>query len=152
MDTGTNVKRLVKIDELIKRGLGDEVIIIKSIYLELADNLKQVKELISQVRFEDITKNSSEKILKPSRDAINSFISGLAPLERLEGRFYNISEQAVSMKKKLEEMKNTLGVYGSAKKAAIDFENNIIYEFKVTIQREFEQDIEFNKKLDSELS
>ena len=46
MDTKTNISRLSKIDELILKGLSEEVIIIKSIYSELEEGLKQVKTVL----------------------------------------------------------------------------------------------------------
>ena len=146
MDTGTNVKRLMQIDSLLKKGLSDEVMIMKSIYLELIDGLKQIKESIAPIDFQE------EKQTAGISRAIDAFIKEMAPLERLNARFYDIKESSQELKEKLQAFKNTLGVYNSAKKAMIDFDNNIVYEFKVTIQRKFEQDIAFNKKVEDSLS
>jgi len=146
MDTGTNVKRLMQIDSLLKKGLSDEVMIMKSIYLELIDGLKQIKESIAPINFEE------EKEADTIKRAIDAFIKELIPLEGLDARFFDIKESAQALKAKLETYKNTLGIYNSSEKAMIDFDNNIVFEFKVTIQRKFEQDIEFNKKVENSLS
>ncbi|MEE9525479.1 MAG: hypothetical protein V3V78_02625, partial [Candidatus Woesearchaeota archaeon] len=101
MDTGTNVKRLMQIDSLLKKGLADEVVIMKSIYLELIEGLKQIKGAIAPVDF--TTKEGVEHI----KNAIDAFVPELAPLEKLDARFHNIKENAAALKIKLENFKNT---------------------------------------------
>ena len=152
MAIGANVEKLIKIDEMIAKGLEDEIVSIKEIYIELINGLRRLKDIISKTRFEGVAKESLGEMLAPARKEMGSFLADIAQLEKLAGRrFAKIRKHTNFLRKELEKLKDTLDVYGSAEKAATDFENNIIYEFKVTIQKDFEEDIEFNKRIEEAL-
>ena len=151
MSIGSEASRLMKIDELIKGGLEDEIQAMKAIYGELAEGLKKIKGTLGQTTFDKIGEGNAEEILKPAQEAIEAFSDELSPLDSLDNRFASIKEHAITLKQKLEEFKNTLSVYGSSEKAMIDFNNHVLYQFKVTIERDFEQDIDFNKRIEEQL-
>ncbi len=152
MGIESDVKKLIKIDAILKQGLEDEVAAMKEIYVELTSGLKQMKEIISQINFDQIKEESAEAVLNPAKQAIDSFIVELSPLEELDARFNNVKEHTTALKKSLEGFKNTLAVYGSSEKAVIDFDSNVVYAFKTTILRDFQQDIDFNKRIEEALS
>ncbi|MBW2995742.1 hypothetical protein KY332_00415 [Candidatus Woesearchaeota archaeon] len=146
MDTATNVKRLMKIDSLIKKGLSDEIVIMQSIYLELAHSLKLIKEAIVPADFKN------PKGTAHIKSAVNAFISEISSFNSLQGRFYDVKERAAELREKLEQYRDNLDVYANSKEAGKEFDNNIVYDFKVKIRRRFEQDIEFNKQVEQSLS
>ena len=90
MEIESDVKKLTKIDAILKQGLEDEVAAMKEIYVELTSGLKQIKELISQINFDQIKEESAEAVLNPAKQAIAYFIAELSPLEELDARFSNV--------------------------------------------------------------
>ncbi len=146
--TKRNVKKLMNLDSIIKERLDDEITVIKDLYLELIEGLKRIRGSISQA---DLSESSEENIV-PIQNTISGFINELEPLEELDKRFKDIKKHAVSIKNKLNTLKESLNVYGATKKALIDFDNNILYEFKTTIQRDFKEDIEYNKRIEKMLA
>ena len=151
MGIGSNVKKLMKIDDLIKGRLKDEIEVMKDISIELLRGLKSIKDVIAKTNFRNLTKESSGEILGDARREVDSFVSHLSALEKLDERFEVIKRHAEFLKTNLEEFKDTLDVYGDSKKAVIDFENNVLYQLKVTVLRDFEEDIDFNKRVEKAL-
>lgn len=151
MDIGSNVNQVVKIDDIIKKGLEDEVNAMKNIYSEIIAGIKELQKIITETKFKEITDAEGKDVVKPAKESINRFIADLAPLENLDARFTKLKEHTALLKNNLEEFKKTLHVYGSGEKAVIDFNNNIAYVFKTTILRDFEQDIDFNKRIEETL-
>ena len=151
MGIRSDVERLMKIDELVKEGLEDEVAVMKDISIELMNGLKGIRDVVSQTNFRNLTKESSGEILGNARRAIDSFVASLSALEGLDDRFEPIKRHSEFLRVNLEEFKNTLDVYGNSKKAVVDFENNVLYQFKITVLRDFEEDIGFNKRVEKAL-
>ena len=146
-----NVEKLVKIDDAIKEDVKSEIEVINEINAELADGLKRLKDMIALTRFKELTRYNAEEILGSSKEAISAFISKINLLERLNGRFSRAKEHARVLRNRLATIRDTLNVYNSAEKAVIDFENDIMYEFEVTVKRDFEENIEFNKRIEKDL-
>lgn len=140
----SDTKKLMKIDEIIKQKLEDENEVMKKVYEEIVLGLKQLREFISQL---DINQGFDE-----ANKMIASFIEDLSPLLELGSRFENLSEHAKFLGDKLNEFSKSLTVYGTAEKATMDFNNNIVYQFKVVLLRDLSHDIEFNKKIEEMLS
>lgn len=147
MAIDADAARLMKLDELIKGGLEDEIAVMKSIYTQLVEGLKVVKEVVAKTDFHNATDDTLNRV----RQTIDLFTAELDKLEPLDARFASIKEHAISLKERLTEFRNTLSTYNSAEKAIIDMNNNVIYDFKVKLVRDFEQDIEFNKKIEKAL-
>ena len=147
MGIDADAARLMKLDELIKGGLEDEIAVMKNIYTQLMEGLKVVKNTVAKTDFH----NATDDILNNVRNTIDLFTSELDKLEPLDARFIGIKEHAISLKARLTEFRNTLSTYNSAEKAIIDMNNNVIYDFKVKLVRDFEQDIEFNKRIERAL-
>ncbi|MBD3354898.1 hypothetical protein GF361_02845 [Candidatus Woesearchaeota archaeon] len=145
--TKRNVKKLMNLDSIIKERLNDEITVMKELYLELMEGLKRVRDSISQA---DLS-GSDEKNLESIKNTIGGFIDELAPLEQLDERFKDIKKHSIDLKNKLKTLRDSLNVYGTTKKALIDFDNNILYEFKTTIQRDFKEDIDYNKRIEKML-
>jgi len=153
MGIGSSVDKLVKIEKVFKKGLDEEIKFLEDIHAEIITGLKQARAVISQTRFESLSDENKDNTLDLANQAIVSFSSSLNPLvEQFDGRFLKLQEHVKVLKKALYGLKDTLSVYNSSKKAVIDFDSNIAYEFEVTLLRDLEQHIALNKKIIKELS
>ena len=151
MAIDSNAGKLMDLDAKIKADLEDEVAAMKEMYIELVNGLKNIRQSLSQTEFDKIGQKDAEEVLSNSKQAMASFNSELDQLTSLDARFAKIKKHAKEIKSMIENLKNTLNVYASSEKAVTDFDNNIIYLFKTKLGRDFEQDSDFNKRVEKAL-